>query len=95
METAKCHSWEDLTGAGYVVKVAQHGEYSMKMIGMGETGMTMMGGVDRWCCQKICLNQRSLFLNLHIVHFNIFMEFNWYVPDKVKYNLEIQPKASI
>lgn len=62
--------------AGYVVKVAQHGEYSMRIISMGETGLTVMGGVDRWCCERICLNQQSLFLNLHFVYFYISMELS-------------------
>ena len=37
------------------LKVTRHSEYSMQMIGMGETGMTAMGGVDRRCYKKkIC-----------------------------------------
>lgn len=40
----------------------------MQMIGMAETGMTVMGGVDRRCCEKICLNQQSLFLNLQMLY---------------------------
>lgn len=65
---AKCHGWEDLAVARCGVKVTQHSEYSMQMIVTAETGMTMMGGGDRWCCEKICLNQPSLFLNLQIIH---------------------------
>lgn len=61
--------------AGYVVKVAQRGEYSTR-ISLSETGLTMMGGVDRWCCERICLNQQNLFLNLHFVYFYISMELS-------------------
>lgn len=56
------------------VRVTQHSEYCMQMIVTAETGMTMMGGGDRRCCEKICLNQPSLFLNLQIIHFDILIE---------------------
>lgn len=49
--------WEDLTAPWNGVEAGEHCEYSMQMIGMGETRMTTMGGVNRECSEKICLNR--------------------------------------
>lgn len=76
MKTAKCHSWEAPTADWRGVEVTRHSKYSIKTVGMGETGMTMKGGVGRRCCEKICLNQQSLFLNMQVIFFDIFMEFS-------------------
>lgn len=53
MKTAKCHNWEALSTDWRGVEVTRHSKYSIKTVGMGETGMTMMGGVGRWSCEKI------------------------------------------
>lgn len=46
--------------AWHGVEVMQHSKYSTQTIGMGKTGMTMMGGEGRRCCEKICLSQTVL-----------------------------------
>lgn len=44
IEKVTCHGWETWQR---IIEEKKHSEYSMEMIGMSETGRTMMGGVLR------------------------------------------------
>lgn len=70
-----CKSWKDLTTAWHGAKVIQHSKYRMQMTGMGETRMTVMGGVGGRCCEKICLKNRiSSYYTDTLLHTNRFQK---------------------
>lgn len=53
--------WGLDSGFGMKAEVTKHSEYSMQMIGMAETGMTMMGGVVGGAVKKFTFTNRSYF----------------------------------
>lgn len=59
--------------------VTEHSKYSnADDIGMGETGMTMMGGVLQvgGAVKGFSVTNGAYFLSMQIIYFDIFMEFS-------------------